>query len=77
MYIVGILSVATAQKKFLLVVTNYFSKLVEVEAYASIKDNDVSRFVWKNIVCRFEISQAIVVDNEPQFDSITFRTFCS
>ncbi|KAL6315364.1 hypothetical protein AAG906_000472 [Vitis piasezkii] len=32
--------------------TDYFSKWVEVEAYANIKDKDVSKFVWKNIICR-------------------------
>ena len=31
----------------------------------------------KNIVCRFGIPQAIVVDNKPQFNSIAFRTFYS
>ena len=31
----------------------------------------------KNIVCRFGIPQAIVVDNKSQFDSIAFRTFYS
>ena len=77
MNIVGLLSAATAQKKFLLVATNYFSKWVEAEAYANIKDKDVSKFVWKNIICRFGISQVIVADNEPQFDSIAFRTFLS
>ena len=43
--------------------TDYFNKWVEVEAYASIKDNDVSKFIWKNIICRFRIPQEIVVDN--------------
>ena len=38
MDIVGPLPTTAAQKKFLLVATNYFSKWVEVEAYASIKD---------------------------------------
>ena len=46
---------AAAQKKFLLVATDYFSKWVEAEAYASIKDKDVTKFVWKNIICRFGI----------------------
>ena len=77
MDIVGPLPVATAQKKFLLVTTDYFSKWVEASAYANIKDKDVTKFVWKNIICRFGIPQAIIVDNGPQFDSITFRNFCS
>ena len=55
MNIVGPLPAAAAQKKFLLVATDYFSKWVETEAYASIKDKDVSKFVWKNIICHFGI----------------------
>ncbi|RVX19314.1 hypothetical protein CK203_008697 [Vitis vinifera] len=35
---------------FLLVATNYFSKWVKAEAYVSIKDKDVSKFIWKNIM---------------------------
>ncbi|RVW20503.1 Retrovirus-related Pol polyprotein from transposon 412 [Vitis vinifera] len=76
MDIVGPLPTAAAQKKFLLVATDYFSKWVEAEAYASIKDKDVKRFVWKNIMCRFGIPQAIIADNGPQFDSSAFKDFC-
>ena len=54
MDIVGPLPAAPAQKKFLLIATDYFSKWVEAEAYASIQDKDVTKFVWKNIVCRLE-----------------------
>ncbi|RVX12416.1 Retrovirus-related Pol polyprotein from transposon 412 [Vitis vinifera] len=68
---------STRPKKFLLVATDYFSKWVEAEAYASIKDKDVTKFVWKNIVCRYGIPQIIIADNGPQFDSIAFRNFCS
>lgn len=77
MDIVGPLPPAAAQKKFLLLTTNYFRKWVEVEAYASIKDKDVTKFVWKNILCRFGILQTIIADNDPQFDSTTFKTFYS
>ena len=49
------LLVVVAQKKFLLVATDYFSKWVEAEDYANIKDKDVSKFVWKNIMCRFGV----------------------
>ncbi|KAL6329170.1 hypothetical protein AAG906_011629 [Vitis piasezkii] len=44
MDIVGPLPTAPAQKKFMLVATDYFSKWVEAEAYASIKDKDVTKF---------------------------------
>ncbi|RVW60099.1 Gypsy retrotransposon integrase-like protein 1 [Vitis vinifera] len=77
MDIVGPLPTAPAQKKFMLVATDYFNKWVEAETYASIKDKDVTKFVWKNIICRFGIPQTIIADNGPQFDSITFWNFCS
>lgn len=76
MDIVGPLLVADAQKKFMFIATDYFNKWVEAETYANIKDKDVSKFVWKNIVCRFRILQVIIADNGPQIDNITFRTFC-
>ncbi|RVW69846.1 hypothetical protein CK203_060715 [Vitis vinifera] len=60
MDIVSPLPVAAAQKKLLLIATNYFSKWVESKAYASIKDKDVSKFVWRNIACLYGILQAIV-----------------
>nr|CAN82186.1 hypothetical protein VITISV_031111 [Vitis vinifera] len=63
---VGPLPTAPAQKKFMLVATDYFSKWVEAEAYASIKDKDVTKFVWKNIICRFGIPQTIIANNGPQ-----------
>ncbi|RVX07131.1 hypothetical protein CK203_030446 [Vitis vinifera] len=59
MDIVGPLPAAAA-RKILLVATDYFSKWVEAEAYASIKDKDVTKFVWKNIICRFGIPQTII-----------------
>ena len=64
--IVGPLPTAPAQKKLLLVATDYFNKLIEAEAFASIKDKEVIQFMWKNIVCRFEIPQSIVTDNGPR-----------
>ena len=45
MDIVNPLRIGASQKKFLLVAIDYFSKWVEIEAYVSIKDKDVSRFV--------------------------------
>ena len=74
--IVGPFPTAPAQKKLLLAATDYFSKWIEVDAFASIKDRDVTRFIWKNIVCRFGIPRSIISDNGPQFDSRVYRDFC-
>ena len=74
--IVGPFPTAPAQKKLLLVATDYFSKWIEVDAFASIKDQDVTRFIWKNIVCQFDIPRSIISDNGPQFDSRVYQDFC-
>ena len=74
--IVGPLHTAPVQKKLFLVATDYFSKWIKDDAFASIKDRDVTRFIWKNLVCRFGIPRSIVSDNGPQFDSRVFRDFC-
>ena len=37
-------------QKWLLVGTDYFTKWVEAEPLSNIKDIDVKKFVWKNIV---------------------------
>ena len=73
----GPLPTASAQKKLLLVATDYFSKWIEVEAFASINDKEVVQFVWKNIVCIFRIPQSIVTDNGPQFNSRVYKNFCN
>ena len=74
--IVGPLPTALTQKKLLLVATDYFSKWIEAEAFSSIKEKDVTQFIWKNIVCRFGIPRSIVFDNGPQFDSWVYQNFC-
>ena len=73
--IVGSSPTAPAQKKLLLVATNYFSKWIEVDAFATIKDRDVTRFIWKNIICQSGIPRSIISDNGLQFDSLVYRDF--
>ena len=41
---------ATGNRRFELVAINYFTKWAEDEALANIRDVDVKRFVWKNII---------------------------
>ena len=44
---------------------------------ANIRDVDVKKFVWRNIVTRFRVLDSLVFDNGLQFDSKAFREFCS
>ena len=73
----GPFSKAIGNKKYLLVGTNYFTKWVEAKPLANIKDVDVKRFIWKSIVTRFGVPYALISDNGLQFDSKTFRKYCS
>ena len=61
----------------MLVAVNYFTKWAEAEALANIRDVDVKKFVWKNIITRFGVSNSLILDNGLQFDSKAFWTFCS
>ena len=56
--------------------TNYFTKWVEAEPLANIRDMEAKRFFWKNIVTRFGIPHTLISDNELQFDSKAFRRYC-
>ena len=44
---------AVGNKKYLLVGTDYFTKRVEAEPLANIRDVDAKKFIWKNIITRF------------------------
>ena len=60
----------------MLVGTNYFTKLVETEPLANIRDVDAKKFLWKNIVTRFRVPNTLISDNGLQFDSKSFRRYC-
>ena len=55
---------------------DYFTKWVEAESLANIRDVDTKRFIWKNIVTRFRVPYTVISDNGLQFDSKIFRRYC-
>ena len=75
--IVGPLPRAPGNKKFLIVATDYFTKWVEAEPLAHIRDTDAKRFLWKNVITRFGIPWAVISDNGTQFEGRVFKGFCS
>ena len=69
---VGPLPMAPAQKHILLALMDYYSKWIMTKAYRSIKDKDVQMFIWKHIICPFDILKETVADNGSQFISNEF-----
>ena len=76
MDIVGSFAKAIGSKKYLLVGIDYFTKWVEAEPLANIRDVDVKRFIWKSIVTQFGVPHTLILDNGLQFDSRAFRKYC-
>ena len=74
--IVGPFPKAAGNKRYLLVGMDYFTKWVEAEPLANIRDVDAKKFVWKNIVTQFGVPRTLISDNGLQFDSKSFRRYC-
>ena len=74
--VLGLFPTRIRQMKFLMVRIDYFTKWVEAETLAKIRQQNFKNFVWKNIVCRFGVPRILVFDNGRQFDNTPFRDFC-
>ncbi|XP_073056964.1 uncharacterized protein [Primulina eburnea] len=72
----GPFPIARAQKKFLLVAVDYFSKWVEAEPLAKITEEEVMTFLWKNIFCKFGIPRKLISDNGRQFQGKKIMYWC-
>ena len=55
---------------------DYFTKWVKVKPLVNIRDVDVKKFLWKNIVTRFGVPRTLISGNGLQFDSKAFRRYC-
>ncbi|GJX62497.1 reverse transcriptase domain-containing protein [Tanacetum coccineum] len=62
--------------KFLIVAIDYFTKWIEAKPVATITGNQVKRFVWDNIVCRFGLPGEIIYHNGKQFRDNPFKDWC-
>ncbi|GJZ05072.1 reverse transcriptase domain-containing protein [Tanacetum coccineum] len=62
--------------KFLIVAMDYFTKWIEAKLVATITGNQVKKFVWENIVCRFGLPGEIISDNGKQFRDNPFKDWC-
>ncbi|GJZ74516.1 reverse transcriptase domain-containing protein [Tanacetum coccineum] len=62
--------------KFLVVAIDYFTKWIEAKPVATITGNQVKKFVWDNILCRFGLLGEIISDNGKQFRDNPFKDWC-
>ena len=64
--IIGKMSITLGQRIYMLVLTDYFTKWVEVEAFHQVRDTEVKKnFIWKNIIYRFGVPYKIITNNGP------------
>src|SRR2546430_10234851 len=47
---------------------DYFTKWIEAEPLALVKEANIEKFVWKSMICRYGLPKAIIADNGPQFN---------
>nr|GEW06191.1 reverse transcriptase domain-containing protein [Tanacetum cinerariifolium] len=59
-----------------IVAIHYFTKWIEAKLVATITGNQIKKFRWDNIVCRFGLPGEIISDNEKQFRDNPFKNWC-
>ncbi|GJW89525.1 reverse transcriptase domain-containing protein [Tanacetum coccineum] len=62
--------------KFLIVAMDYFTKWIKAKPVATITGNQIKKFVWDNIVCKFGLPGEIISDNGKQFRDNPFKDWC-
>nr|KYP46037.1 Pol polyprotein [Cajanus cajan] len=67
MNILGPFHPVKGQLKFILVEIDYFTKWIEACPLAKITTENIRKFTWKSIICRFGIPHSLVTDNGRQF----------
>nr|GEZ28370.1 reverse transcriptase domain-containing protein [Tanacetum cinerariifolium] len=62
--------------KFFIVAIDYFTKWIEAKPVATITGNQIKKFMWDNIVCRFGLPGEIILGNGKQFRVDPFKDWC-
>jgi len=62
-------------RRFILTITDYFSKWVKVVPLAQVKMNNVTNFIKHHVIHRFGVPRRIIHDDDSQFASQSFYQF--
>ena len=58
------------------VAIDYFTKWVEAKVVTTIIGERIIKFVWRQIVCRFDLPHTIIRDNGKKFAKNPFKKWC-
>ncbi|KAK8956702.1 hypothetical protein KSP39_PZI001093 [Platanthera zijinensis] len=76
MDLIGPFPMASSQRRFILVMIDYFTKWIEAKALAKTTTQIVKNFIWGDIICRHGVPMAIITDNGPLFNNVEMTDFC-
>ncbi|GKV01717.1 hypothetical protein SLEP1_g14258 [Rubroshorea leprosula] len=62
--------------QFILVAIDYFTKWVEAASYASVTKKVVTRFIKREIICRYGQPEAIITDNASNLNNDMMTALC-
>jgi len=78
MDIIGPISPPTFKgHRFIMAITDYFSKWAEVDPPKEVKTPNVIKYIENHVLYRFGVPWPIVHDNGPQFINQTLQKFCN
>ncbi|KAA3481786.1 RNA-directed DNA polymerase [Gossypium australe] len=78
MDVIGLISPkASNGHRSIFVVIDYFTKWVEVASYANVTKSAVNKFLKKEIICRYGMSERIIFDNALKLNNSTISEACS
>ena len=67
-YVIGEITPKASNKhQYILVAIDYFMKWVEAESYATLKANDVAKFLRNNIICRYGVPHELLSYHRSHF----------
>lgn len=61
---------------FILVVIDYFTKWVEASSYTNVTWQVVTRFIKKEIICRYRVPSKIIIDNANNLNNKMMKELC-
>jgi len=74
--IMGPFSTTSRQKRFLLVIVDYFTRWIELFPLKTTTSYDIAQIISNEVCSRYGIPSYILSDNGPQFASKFFKSFC-